>query len=349
MLNTSAAVTSLLILAIAATSLNSLCIHIIRRIKSLKKRPSSILTLNVLLVHLLQGLIVLPLYAAKKFTIKSFHWAQFIDNSFRVTYMITFYGTVLGVFCISIDRFLATYWLKSYKQRITKKRVCVSLFLLWIYIITLCMIPFIPSFPLNTSLNVSSFDKIYIYVQQDEWVIFMLIFNTALPYILTIVIYTYIICRLQALKKKHDRLRDSTNSVQQKGPLKMRDKDLERYRKITYLTVVLTVFYGIFWTPSFIYYPLLSFCKSCFSREFENSSLEQYLGFVTKYLAFLNGVAAPLIYCFYHENYRQGFTTIRRSILYKFSKPLDICLTTLDIPVGTMNENSSTPEKMYYC
>ncbi|XP_065648226.1 C-X-C chemokine receptor type 2 [Hydra vulgaris] len=337
MLDTSAAVTFLIVLAVAAIFLNSLCIYIIRATKSLKNRPSSMLILNLLMIHLFQGLVVLPLYAAKKFTIKSIFWARFVNNSFRVTYMITFYGTVLGVFCISIDRFLATYWLNLYKPRVTVKRVCIGLFLLWAYIFALCMIPFVPA---SQSKSNKTFITMYFYKQQEEWVLFMLLFNTALPYCLVVIMYTYIIYRLRVLSDNHTK--SGGKILQQNGTLKMRDKDLKRYRQVAYLTVVLTVSYGVFWTPSFIYYPLLSFCKSCFPKKFGGSNLEEHLGFITKYLAFFDAVAAPLIYCFYHADFRRGLMKIKRSLLHTLHPHPS------EIPLTTLNEDSSTPEKMYH-
>ena len=334
MLDTPTAVTFLLILAVAAIILNSLCIYIIRATKSLWNKPSSMLILNLLIVHFFQGLFVLPLYAAKKFTIKSFLWARFVNNSFRVTYMITFYGTVLGVFCISVDRFLATYWLNLYKPRVTMKRVCIGLFLLWMYNFALCMIPFVP--PASRTYRNSS-KTMYFYNQQDEWMIFMLLVNTALPYILIVIIYTYIIYRLRILSANHSR--SGEGLIKQNSTLKMRDKDLKRYRQVAYLTFVLTVSYAVFWTPSLIYYPMLSFCKSCFHKGFQDSNLEQHLGFITKYLAFSDAVAAPLIYCFYHADFRRALMKIKRTLMRQ---------QQLEIPLTTLNDESMTPEKMYH-
>ena len=338
MLDITAVVFSLILLAVVAIGLNILCIVIICTSKKLREKPSSLFVLNLLSVHLVQGLFVFPLYAGKKLRPESCFWTRFVNNGFRFSYMLTFYGTSLGVLFISLDRFLATYWLNYYKPRVTKKRVKICLLLLWIYIISLCCIPFdVPEKSYKTSninntgdasTTVPPFTKSrcvkYIYVQQSQWVMFMLIVNTAFPYVVIVMSYIYIIHRLKAMEtKSHPKeQRGAIKLTDLKGkPLLLKKRELEKHKQVAYLTMILAVAYALFWTPSIIYYPLKSNCKVCFVKNYEDSNLEVHVGYITKYLAFLDALAAPLIYCFHHTEFRKALTRIRSKILREPSPP----------------------------
>ena len=345
MLDIVAVVFSLLFLAVVAIALNSLCIHIIWTSKSLNSKPSSLFLLNLLSIHLIQGLFVFPLYAGKKLKPEDCFWLRFVNNGFRLTYMLTFYGTSIGVLLIAADRFLATYWLNYYKPRVTRLRVKICLIAVWIYIIALCLIPFdTPSYPKHSDTNSSNVATTiatnqtevfsskrrcvkYIYIQQDAWVLFMLVVNTALPYVIIILCYVYIIHRLKIMGKKsrprgQSRAVSSIELIDLKGvPLKLRKEDVDKYKQVTHLTLVLAVAYALFWTPSIIYYPLKSNCRVCFVENYEDSNLEVHVGYITKYLAFLDALAAPLIYCFYHSEFRKSLLRIRSKFLKENAPP----------------------------
>jgi len=88
-LNVPALVVVLIVLAVIAIALNSLSIYIIYIIcttKALWKRNSSLLLVNLLSVHLFQGLLVFPFYAGKKVK-QDFKPAQVFANGFRFSYM----------------------------------------------------------------------------------------------------------------------------------------------------------------------------------------------------------------------------------------------------------------------
>lgn len=330
-LNIPAIVTSLVVLSLAAIGLNSLSIYIITSVKTLWKKTSNLLLLNLLVVHLFQGIFVFPFYAGKKIKM-DFEPAQFFGNGFRFTYMLTFYGTCLGILCIAVDRFLATYLLTKYRTVVTRKRVSVGLILLWVYIIALCLIPFVdvkgPEYKVkfdpitNTTIRKEK-PKFYVYQQQREWTLFMLIFNTAVPYVLIILCYVYIIVRLQRMGAY------STSTVQKSTSktlevigsngesIMLKKKDLQKHKQVTKLTLILTFLYGLFWTPSIIYYPLKGYCKSCFPADYEDSKVEQHVGYITKYLAFLDAAAAPLLYCFMHAEFQNSLKRLQSKLLRK--------------------------------
>ena len=99
--------------------------------------------------------------------------------------------------------------------------------------------------------------------------------------------------------QNHDRLEVRSESI-------TNTEYLKKHKQITHLAIMLSVAYFIFWLPSVIYFILLRVCPSaCFANSYKDSSAETYIGFSTKYLAFLDALIAPLIYCFYQEEFRQ--------------------------------------------
>ena len=350
-LNVPGMVVALVILAFIAVFLNSLGLYIIRTTKTLWKRNSSLLLMNLLAVHLFQGVFVFPFYAGKKVK-QDFVPAQVFANGFRLTHMLTFYGTCLGILVIAIDRFLATILLTKYKVLVTRRRVKIALVALWVYIVGLCLVPFIdvegPNYgerfnPVTNETVIYEKPKFYVYQQQREWVLFMLIVNTALPYVLIIACYIFIGYRLRRMQVYHpaplSNDKHSKNSVAmttlgeshphagENVPLKK--KDVDKYKQVTKLTLILTAIYGVFWTPSIFYYPLKEDCKNCFPDNYEDSELEQYLGFITKYLAFLDAAAAPLVYCFMHKEFQKSLERIKSKLLRQpLSEREDVITTT---------------------
>ena len=137
-------VCALLIVSITSIILNSFCLQVIRTKKTFRDKPSTIFLVNLLLVHLVQGLIVLPMYAGKSFKDQPLFWTRFFSNGFRISYFLTFYGVCFGVLLISIDRFLATYLLNKYKTCVNRKNALTALLLTWLYTLVLCVIPFVP-------------------------------------------------------------------------------------------------------------------------------------------------------------------------------------------------------------
>ena len=318
-------VCSLLLLSVLAIILNTLCIYIIQKSARLNSKPSSILIINLLSVHLLQGIFVFPLYVGKKLgnKIPSFLLSKLFANGYRFTYIVSFYGACLGILSIALDRFLATYLLNLYKAKVNARRITIYLICLWIYIFALCVIPFFNFQEVTGNININSTNEtttrestFYYYNHQPEWVVFMLIFNAAVPYILIIASYVYIVLRLRKIESFKIK---STHAIQipksNNRLIHMKQESLSRYKEVAYLTLGLSFTYGVCWTPSIINYVLMTTCKSCYPNDYENSKTEQITGYSIKYLAYVNSVASPLLYCFHHSEFRKVLSRIKSSVL----------------------------------
>ena len=175
------------IISIVITIVNSSCIYIILTTKKIRGKPPMIFIVNLLVTYLLQGIFVLPTYAVYRSGDYSETVCTIMCDIWGLSYMISFYGMCVNVLLIAIDRFLATKYALSRKIRLTATKCKTICCLAWLYIILLCLIPFLP---LQRSKSLEN-SKCH-YNQPRAWTIFMLLANSALPLALNLGIYLYI-------------------------------------------------------------------------------------------------------------------------------------------------------------
>ena len=294
------------ILSILTILANSTGIFVISRTKELSKTPSSYLIRNLLTVHFIQGLIVFPLYVAKKHGVESVVLYQFICDGFRFTFMVTFYMAVFSVLFIATDRFIAVVFTMHYREIVTKQRLLLCIVAIWIYITSISLIPFkhsdvnINSNDTNVAIvtNVTMPRKSSIvkcnYNQSELWTILMLGFNCLLPYITMVIMYQYIIFQLKKIERKA-KIESSRFKIE----------EINKNRKITKVSLLLSIAYLVTWSPSVLYYILWCVCPhTCFTDAYQYSKEETYITFAMKYLAFLDAIVSPVIYCFFSERFR---------------------------------------------
>ena len=314
---TEAMVVIMSIMSFVIVFINGGCIYIIYSSKVLRQKRASIFVYSILTLHLLQGCFVIPFYAAKKSKHeKSVAERKLICDGFRLTYMVTFYGACINVLLIGGDRLLAVQLMTSYKIFVTRKRAIVATVSLWAYTVLLCLIPFIPQ----------EEPKFCRYNQQDEWTTFMLFINTLLPYVVVIVSYVYITIKLDKMAQKTRSYSDHQEEVLPPVPKKSRalstftmfvlnkrhenEEEQERdknIRKVTKLTFIIILAYGLTWAPSIFYYTLLKVAPSLFSEEYLNSPAESYVTFFIKFITFFDAIFTPIIYCYFHNDFRREF------------------------------------------
>ena len=83
--------------------------------------------------------------------------------------------------------------------------------------------------------------------------------------------------------------------------------------KITKITSLIVLVYGVTWSPSIVYYLLIQFTPSVFSDSYYSSSTETYVTFFIKFITYFDGIATPIIYCYYHNDFKQEL----KNVLYK--------------------------------
>ena len=358
-------------LSLLTTSLNAMCIRLILKSRQMLKRNSSVLILNLLFIHLFQGLVVFPFYAAKKSdnTVMSPWLQRVVCDGFRFTYMTSFYASVMAVFSVTLDRFLATCFVLRYREIVTRRNVVLALIGQWIYVVTLCLLPFINNGD-KTTPNVSNSNKTmgdsnttvtlqignYItvtsetpnitallnatlppatshmlrtssmtslssqcgYNQMQLWTILMLTVNCAVPLALVIIFYSCILTSINVIQHRTERSRTCTktslmeyNNInpdrmpREKTKTLTLDREKSQLRQITRTCVIITTSYFLFWLPSVIYYVTFRACPGCFPTDWEANPNERYVAFFMKFLAFVDAVATPVIYCVMSKEFRR--------------------------------------------
>ena len=135
----------------------------------------------------------------------------------------------------------------------------------------------------------------------------MLSLNCVVPYCLIVISYQAIIRQIQRIETKSRSTTVVTTTWSHDGHRTWVKEEVKRNKTITKLSLILSVVYLLLWSPSAVYYNLVHFCRrSCFISAdiYFQSAAESYVSFFVKYVAFLDALAAPLIYCFYHKEFR---------------------------------------------
>ena len=314
----------LTISCIIITIVNILCIVVIANSKKLRRKPPTFFIGNLIVTHMIQGICVLPLYTVR---INNDSQQVFICDGFWFTYMLTFYSATLSVFLLSVDRLLAVVLLNSYDKYVTKSNVIKVTVIMWCYVIALCILPF---FKLKRSKALQN--SVCTYLQPSEWTIFMLIANALLPYIFIVLSYIYVRLKLKKLSAyfataaatSSQSCKDANangngiinnnniSSQQQRDRKKLerRSRKFKKRSKITKLTFLIIFTYGLTWAPSIIYYLAQHLCPSCFTDSYYASELKSILSFLMKYVNFFDAMVAPVLYCYFHDEFRQEFKRI---------------------------------------
>ena len=126
----------------------------------------------------------------------------------------------------------------------------------------------------------------------------MLTFNTFIPFVVIFLSYKLIFSKTKkALKSRNTE----------------RCRRYQSQKKILKTTVLIVASYIFCWGPSFVYYFLQAICKTCLADLYRREDTEKIITFLMKVLTFINGIFAPLVYCFLNTNFNaERQKTIRR-------------------------------------
>lgn len=148
------------------------------------RRASHIAICSLLFAHLIQGVLVIPSYAMKRSTM---NYQKTICDVFQFSYMLTNYGACISLLLVTLDRLFAVLYPLQYSLRVTETNIISVLCVCWLYVLSLCMIPF---FTVTT-------EKSCTYSPRKEWTIFMLIFNNFIPFVIILVSYIMISAKIK--------------------------------------------------------------------------------------------------------------------------------------------------------
>ena len=265
---------ALIILSFVVFSFNNVCVLKIILSQRLRSKVSHIAICSLLFAHDLQGLIVIPAFALKRLE-RQDHGIN--CDIFRFSYMLTNYGACISLLLITMDRVFAVFYPLKHLVKWTIKKTLYSVCLGWLYVLCLCLVPFF------TPRNKDS----CLYEPQKSWTIFMLSVNTLVPFLIMNISYVMIYVKI---RRSHKKLRNSS-SIRTRSQRK-------------HFALCSVVSFLLCWGPSFIYYFMLAVCKSCQNKFYLSTGSESMLTFFMKFLTFIDGVTAPLIYCVMNKTFR---------------------------------------------
>lgn len=274
----------LILLSIIVFLCNLFCILNIIFSKHLR-RASHVAICSLLFAHLIQGLVAIPTYAMKRAEIGH---ERVVCDTFRFSYLLTNYAACISLLLVTLHRLVAVLYPLKYSVHATMTRTIYIFCLCWFYVLCLCVIPFF-----NKKVKRSCS-----YSPSDEWTIFMLTFNTFIPLVVIFISYKLIFSKTKkALKSRNTE----------------RCRRYQSQKKILKTTVLIVTSYIFCWGPSFVYYFLQAVCKTCLADLYRREDIEKIITFLMKVLTFINGIFAPLVYCFLNTNFNaERQKTIRR-------------------------------------
>lgn len=254
---------------------------------------------SLAIADLMAGIVAMPSYIAKKFVHEG-PFAKFICDSFRFSYFITGYASILSLCVISVDRLIAVKNPLAYVNIVTRRRVVFALVLIWIDCSIISLLPFIP-LPGKQSYECN-------YNPTRWWSVMVIVSNVLVPFFFIVICYIniYLIARthLQRIKRERKSLRGSLMNNNDKR--KERKERKERKANVTIMIVI-----GLFivcWFPSSIYYFLLMVCPQCFPESFV--SKKDLINALVKILTFTSSLSNPIIYCWRSVDFRRAFIKI---------------------------------------
>ena len=294
----------LILLSIIVFFCNLFCILIIIFSKHLR-RASHVAICSLLFAHLIQGLVVIPSYAMKRAEIGH---ERVICDTFRFSHLLTNYAACISLLLVTLDRLVAVLYPLKYIVHATITKMMCILCLCWFYVLCLCVIPFF-------NKKVKHF---CLYSPSEEWMIFMLTFNTLVPFVVIFISYKLIFSKTKkALKSRN------TEKCQR----------YQSEKKILKTTVLIVASYIFCWGPSFVYYFLQAICKACLADLYRREDTEKIITFLMKVLTFIDGILAPLVYCFLNTNFnaeRQKLTRRLRTYTVQYNAITDTSHTFLN-------------------
>lgn len=292
---------------------------------------------SLAIADLLAGIVAMPSYIAKKF-VYSGPYVTFICDSFRFSYFITGYASILSLCVISVDRLIAVKNPLAYVNIVTRKRVVFALVLIWIDCVVVSLLPFIP-LPGKQTYECN-------YNPTRWWSVMVIVTNVLIPFLFIVICYMYIYC----IARTHlQRIKSERKSVRGSLVTDSNDKRKQRkQRKESKANVTIMIVIGLFivcWFPSSIYYFLQMVCPHCFPESFTGSTRD-LVNALVKLLTFTSSLSNPIIYCWRSVEFRRAFIKIVTRKTINFAESLRSRSSTSNSAKLSLAQQSNGKEKV---
>ena len=278
--------------ALTAVVLNSVTIHAIRKTSSASlPKNLRVLLLNLAISDLSVGLVVQPFYVIHltfRFESQQGDYSQKMDTVSVVTGSLFLCASILGVFALSVDRFLAVYLHLRYQAIVTPKRVVSILVLIWV---------------ISTTVSLSPIAEEYHEHEYDDFLSISL--NVFL--ITCLIMIAFLHCKIYSIVRRH-RFQIHAQQVQGSGQTEDEARaTFERHKPSVRGAFHIYVILLICYLPKIFTEFAVTGMKS------EERILEILLEYMMT-LVFVNSCLNPLIYCWKLRHIRRTIRMILRNI-----------------------------------
>ena len=275
-------------LSSTAIALNVITIQALRKTRPLSKTLKTLL-LSLVVSDLGVGLLAQPLYIAilvmriDQSTL--FGWSvQYISYIFGLLGYVFSSASFLGIFALTVDRFLAIHLHLRYQEVVTYKRIVALVISIWV---------------LSSALSVLALNE------NLEKVLSSVIGIIAS---VCLIIAGVLCCKMHAVVRRHRNEINSALQVQQVAQNGKLASDA-RLKK----TALATFYMYIVFLGCYVPY----FCVRAAFRISGESVLRWHLSHYFLTLVFLNSSLNPLVYCWKMRNIRRAVMSVLRNIFQK--------------------------------
>ena len=283
-------------------------------LKNIRRSPSNHLVLSLAVADLLVGA-TLCFFSGWWYI----HYAAYKEDLFNATQQYAGLGqfelvaiSTTNLLALGIDRLIAVKFPLRYSYTVTKRRVRIVIAFTWLYFLGLAVV--LSIFPPNGTIN------------QD------FIFNChGLVAFVGLVINCGIV--VPSLRKQSDAMKHlcgSSNTLR---------NIVEREKKVTRGTVIITVVFIACFVPFFVYQILEYFCVICWINNLDAITVYRIVALL---FVLLNSMVNPYIYAYRLPKYLQAFKHLGNKLfcrksnvapcagLYRTQKELQIDASTCD-------------------
>lgn len=285
----------------------------------------SIFSLGI--ADLLVGLVAVPSYIIKKLVVNG-TVALIVCDTFRFSYFLTGYASILSLCVISVERLIAVKNPLTYQTTVTGFRITAALLFAWFDATFVSVLPFVPWQKEDTPECT--------YNPTHWWSIMVIILNVVTPFCFIVFCYMYMYTIAQEhVKRMSSGRRRSSSNVSWRE----RYKEIkERKGNITIMIVI-----GLFvlcWFPSSIYYFLEKACPACFPSSFKEH--QGVLNALMKLFTFVSSFCNPIIYCWRSKDFRKAFMKLLLRKKRKLSSSLRETIDAIGSVLGSSKKKTTS-------
>ena len=278
---------------------NGLVIAVLVKCPKLRKQTTYTFLMSLAVADLLVGLFTIPLRAKKSWNNNAFCVPESLCWFFNLTEIMFSVVSVVHLLAIGVDRYLSLKYVYMYEKNVTRKKVYLIIFCLWIYSLVISLLS-IFQWDTGEIAHVHTNDKkCYWKNKPYYYFVITITFYIPLPFLISIYIYVY----RTALRHVHEISKTMVEESQSVKDMKRRKKQLKLLRSI----MVLLIVFIICWIPNTLFQMSLLLYESFWKPKIGEMWYKMIYFILVFILAPLNSTINPWIYVIVNDQFRFFF------------------------------------------